>query len=73
MKTLTIEQMEFVYGGSLRQFLSCVSQVTGGIGTLAGIAAALAFTTTPIGLIILGLGALSLATGVASDPTACDS
>jgi hypothetical protein len=72
MKTLTIEQMEFVYGGSLRQFLSCVSQVAGGMSTLAGIAAALTFAITPIGVGIFVLGAISLAAGMASDPTACD-
>jgi hypothetical protein len=70
MKTLNFEQMEFVHGG---RFLACFSQVTGGMGTLAGIAAALTFASNPIGLIILGLGALSLAAGVASDPSACDS
>ena len=72
MKTLTIEQMERIEGGSLRKALSCISQVAGGMGTLAGIAAVLAFTTNPVGLVILGLGALSLAAGMASDPTACD-
>jgi hypothetical protein len=69
MKTLNYEQMEFVYGG---KFLSCLSQVAGGMSTLAGIAAALTFAITPIGVGIFVLGAISLAAGMASDPTACD-
>ena len=71
MKTLTIEQMVLIQGGS-RKALSCISQVTGGMSTLGGIAFALAFGTGGIGLVILGLGALSLALSAAADPYACD-
>ncbi|MFH0843535.1 MAG: hypothetical protein V1903_13075 [Bacteroidota bacterium] len=70
MKTLTIEQMERINGGV--RVLSCISQVTGGMGVLAGIAAGLAFATNPVGWGILILGGISLIAGVASDPTACD-
>jgi hypothetical protein len=69
MKTLNYEQMEFVYGG---KFLSCLSQVAGGMGTLAGIAAALTFASNPVGWGILLIGGISLVAGIASDPTACD-
>jgi hypothetical protein len=72
MKTLTLEQMEAVNGGSMKKMLSCVSQVAGGMGTLAGVAALLAFGSNPIGLSIFILGALSFGAGAASDPTACD-
>ena len=72
MKTLSIEQMYAVKAGSLRKLLSCISQASGGVGTLAGVASILAFGTNPIGWGILALGAISLVTGVASDPTACD-
>jgi hypothetical protein len=72
MKTLNFEQMEGLSAGSLRSALSCVSQVTGGMGTLGGIAAILAFGTNPIGWGIFALGAISLLAGTASDPTACD-
>jgi hypothetical protein len=73
MKTLNLEQMEGVKAGSLKSALSCVSQVTGGMGTLGGVAAILTFGTNPIGWGIFALGAISLIAGVASDPTACDS
>ena len=72
MKTLTIEQMEITEGGSMKRTLSCISQVAGGMGFLAGAAAALTFATNPIGWGVLILGAVSLAAGAASDPTACD-
>jgi short subunit fatty acids transporter len=72
MKTLSVYQMEITYAGSLKRVLSCISQVTGGMSAIAGIAAALAFTTTPIGWGILLVGGISLAAGIASDPTACD-
>lgn len=72
MKTLTIEQMEQVSGGGLLKALSCISQVTGGMSTLGGIALALSIGTGGIGLVLLGLGALSLAASVAVDPYACD-
>jgi hypothetical protein len=72
MKTLSFEQMEEISAGLFRRFLSCASQVTGGIGTLASVAALLTFGSNPIGWAILGLGAISLITGTASDPTACD-
>jgi hypothetical protein len=72
MKTLSFEQMESVHGGTLKQVLSCVSQVTGGMGMLAGAAAILTFGTNPIGWGIFLLGGISLITGAASDPTACD-
>jgi len=73
MKTLTIEQMENVVGGSFKRVFACVSQVSGGMSVLAGFAAALAFASNPVGWGILVLGGISLVTGVASDPTACDS
>ena len=73
MKTLTIEQMENTKAGDLRRALSCISQVTGGMGALAGVAAALTFATNPVGWGILLLGGISLVAGIASDPTACDS
>jgi hypothetical protein len=69
MKTLNFEQMESVHGG---RFLACFSQVTGGMGTLAGIAAALTFATNPVGWGILLIGGISLVAGIASDSTACD-
>ena len=72
MKTLTIEQMEITEGGSIKRTLSCISQVAGGMGALAGVAAALTFVTTPVGWGILLLGGISLVAGIASDPTACD-
>jgi hypothetical protein len=72
MKTLTIEQMEGIQGGTMKKTLSCISQVAGGMGTLAGFAAALTFATNPIGWGLLLLGGISLVAGAASDPTACD-
>ncbi len=64
--------MEVVNGGSLRKILSCVSQVTGGMGTLGSVAAFLAIGSSPIGIGIFVLGVISFGSGVASDPTACD-
>ena len=72
MKKLSFEQMETISAGSLRKILSCASQVTSGMGFLGGAAALLAFGTNPVGLVIFGLGFVSLITGAASDPTACD-
>jgi hypothetical protein len=72
MKTLTLEQMEAVNGGSMKKMLSCVSQVAGGMGTLGSVAAFLTFGSNPIGWGIFALGILSLAAGAASDPYACD-
>jgi len=72
MKTLTIDQMEITLAGNMKRSLACISQVAGGMGFLAGAAAALTFATNPIGWGILILGAVSLAAGAASDPTACD-
>lgn len=71
MKTLTIEQMVLIQGGS-RKALACISQVAGGMSTLGGFAFALAFGTGGIGLVILGLSALSLVLSAAADPYACD-
>ena len=68
MKTPELTKMETISGG---RFLSCFSQETGGVGTLAGITAGLAFGSNPVGWGILILGGISLAAGVASDPSAC--
>jgi len=72
MKTLSIDQMEITLAGNMKRTLACISQVAGGMGALAGVAAALTFATNPVGWGILILGAISLAAGAASDPTACD-
>jgi hypothetical protein len=72
MKTLSLEQMEVIQGGNFKKTLSCISQVSGGMGALSGVAAILALGTNPIGWGIFALGAISLIAGVASDPTACD-
>jgi hypothetical protein len=72
MKTLNYEQMETTLAGNMKRTLACISQVAGGMGALAGVAAALTFATNPVGWGILILGAISLAAGAASDPTACD-
>jgi hypothetical protein len=72
MKTLNFEQMELVQAGSLRKTLSCISQVAGGMDVLWSTAAALALGFTPVGMIVLGFGLVSLIAGGASDPTACD-
>ena len=68
MKKLSLEQMEKTQAG---KFLSCFSQVTGGMGTLWGAAAIMAFGVTPVGWMIFGLGALSLAASAIADPYAC--
>jgi hypothetical protein len=72
MKTLTIEQMENVHAGSFAKTMSCISQVAGGMGILASIATIGIFAINPIGWGIFALGAISLLSGVASDPSACD-
>jgi hypothetical protein len=72
MKTLNFDELVLIQGGSITKVLSCASQVTGGMGTLASVAAILTFGTNPIGWAILGLSVISLAAGAASDPTACD-
>ena len=69
MKTLNFEQMEAITAGNV---LSCMAQVTGGMSTLATIASIGIFSLGPVGWGIFALGAISLITGVAADPTACD-
>ncbi len=70
MKELNDGQMEQVIGDS--KFWSCLSQVTGGMGVLASVAAIGIFAMTPVGWGVFALSAISLAAGVAADPTACD-
>ena len=72
MKTLNFEQMEMVQAGGLKKTLACISQVAGGMDVLWSAAAILAFGLTPISVILLSFGAISLISGAASDPTACD-
>ena len=69
MEKLNFEQMENVNGGS--NFTDCASQVLGGMGTLGGAAAALAWGG-PLCWVILGFGAGSLAFGLAGNIDACD-
>ena len=74
MKELSIEQLELLNGGGFRKTMSCISQVIGGMGTLAGYAAmGTIVAATPIGWALLIAGAASLAAGLLSDPSACDS
>lgn len=61
--------MEEVNAGSI---LACVSQVSGGMTLLGSLAAIGIFSMTPVGWGLMVLGAISLVTGVAADPTACD-
>jgi hypothetical protein len=68
MKKLNFEQMETTIGG---KFLACASQVTGGMSTLWGAAALLAFGATPVGWIVFGFGAVSFLASAAADPYAC--
>ena len=72
MKTLNFEQMEMVQAGGLKKTLACISQVRGGMDVLWSTAAMIALGFSPIGLMVLGLGVISLVAGAASDPTACD-
>lgn len=69
-KQLSFQEMEIVNGGS--NVLDCISQVAGGMGVLWGTAAAVAFGSNPIGWAIIGIGAVGLAAGIASNPGACD-
>lgn len=69
MKKLTFNEMEKVKAGSI---LACISQVSGGMTLLGSLAAIGLFSMTPVGWGLMVLGAISLATGVAADPTACD-
>ena len=71
MKTLTIEQMELIQGGS-RKALACISQVAGGMSTLFTIAAIGSFALGPVGWFAFGLSAISLGASVIADPGACD-
>jgi hypothetical protein len=72
MKTLTIEQMEEIQGGTMKKTLSCISQVAGGMGVLTTVAAIGAFALGPIGWFAFGLSAISLAASAIADPYACD-
>jgi hypothetical protein len=69
MKTLSMEQMENTKAG---KFLSCASQVTGGMGVLVAVASIGIFALGPVGWIGFGFSVASLAFGAASDPNACD-
>ena len=71
MKTLTIEQLVLIHGGS-RKALACLSQGLSGVSVLAGIAAGLAFATNPVGRGILIRSGAGLILGAAADPAACD-
>ncbi|MCR5697557.1 MAG: hypothetical protein K6G73_11360 [Marinilabiliaceae bacterium] len=70
MKKLTEEDLQDLNGAF--GVASCIGQVAGGMGTIGGLAAALAFGSNPIGWTILGLGAISLAAGFIADPWGCE-
>ena len=65
--------MESLNGGSLRKAMSCLSQVVGGMTSLAGVAAiGTLMTATPIGWVLLAGGVVSFIAGGIADPSACD-
>jgi hypothetical protein len=70
MKKLTFEQMESISGSKFSWY--CLGHIAGGMDVLWSTAAMLAFGCSPVGLIILGFGAISLIAGGVADPTACD-
>jgi hypothetical protein len=73
MKTLTFKQMQSVKAGSLKKTFACISQVSGGMTTLASLAAIGCFGALgPVGWALLIGGGISLISGAIADPYACD-